>query len=350
MNFKDLKQKVKNLFKPGKLKREKKIHDKSKKPAISAPKKRPPVVNALLFALRVLWGAVRLILTIVILAGFIGGGLGAGLVYGYIETTSELKASDLIPSKFNTFIYDVDGNVLAELKQNENRVWIDFTDIPKNLINAYIAVEDKRFWDHKGVDFRRFLKSTYNTIISKLKGEDDLQGGSTLTQQMVKNLTGNMKPTIKRKIQEMWQALKLEREGLSKEDILTRYMNTIPMGSTIYGIETAAQAYYGKDVRNLSLANAPAWQVSPTGPLLHSNSDENRRTTWNGLTSSWILFEQGMITGKSTPRPCRRRLILPSPRRGRLPSSIKAICRRSVNLCKGSQRAKSTVRKCRNMV
>ncbi len=296
-----MKLNLRGLFKPKprsgnerpKVKREKKA-----KPAISAPKKRSPVVNALLFSLKVIWGAIRLILTILIVAGFIGSGLVAGLVYGYIETTPELSAVDLTPTKYNTFIYDVDGNVLAELKQNENRVWIEFAEIPQNLINAYIAVEDKRFWEHKGVDFRRFLKSTYLSAVAKLKGEDDLQGGSTLTQQMVKNLTGNMKPTIKRKIQEMWQALKLEREGLSKEDILTRYMNTIPMGSTIYGIETAAQAYYGKDVRDLSLAECASLAGITNWPTRYiPNSDENKA---NNMERAHLIldlmFEQGMIT------------------------------------------------------
>ncbi|MBP7175490.1 MAG: transglycosylase domain-containing protein [Thermoclostridium sp.] len=290
-----------HLFKPKsnngqsvhRVKREKKV-----KPAISAPKKRSPVVNALLFSLKVLWGALKLILTIIIIAGFIGSGLVAGMIYGYIETTPELSASDLTPTKYNTFIYDVDGNILAELKQNENRVWIEFAEIPQNLINAYIAVEDKRFWEHKGVDFRRFLKSTYLSAVAKLKGEDDLQGGSTLTQQMVKNLTGNMKPTIKRKIQEMWQALKLEREGLSKEDILTRYMNTIPMGSTIYGIETAAQAYYGKDVRDLSLAECASLAGITNWPTRYiPNSEENKA---NNMERAHLIldlmFEQGMIT------------------------------------------------------
>lgn len=302
MNFNDLKQKVssffKPLFQPFKRAGDKKKQNRNKKSAISTPRKRPPVVNALLFALRVLWGAVRLILTIVILAGFIGGGLGAGLIYGYIETTPVLSASDLTLTKFNTFIYDVDGNVLAELKQNENRVWIDYTDIPKNLINAYIAVEDKRFWDHKGVDFRRFLKSAFVSAKAFIQGEDDLQGGSTITQQMVKNLTGNMKPTPKRKIQEMWQALKLEREGLSKEDILTRYLNTIPMGSTIYGIETAAQAYYGKDVRSLSLAECASLAGITNWPSRYiPNSEENKANNMERthLILS-LMLEQGFIT------------------------------------------------------
>ena len=286
-----MKLNISNLFKP-------KANKVQKKVSPAMPKKKSPAVTALLFTLRVLWGALRLILTILIMTGFIGSGLVAGMIYGYIETTPELNASDLTIKKYNTFIYDTGGNILAELKQNENRVWIDFAEIPKNLINAYISIEDKRFWEHKGVDFRRFLKSTYASAVAQLKGDDDLQGGSTLTQQMVKNLTGNMKPTIKRKIQEMWQALKLEREGLSKEDILTRYLNTIPMGSTIYGIETAAQAYYGKDVRTLSLAECASLAGITNWPTRYiPNSEENKQNnTERAHLILDLMLEQGMIS------------------------------------------------------
>lgn len=292
MDLKNFRLNLGKLFKSGfgKIKRDKKVKVKDKQ--------RSPAMNALLYALRVLWSALKLILIVLTFTGFIGAGLVAGMVYGYIETTPELSASDLALTKFNTFIYDADGNVLAELKQNENRVWIDFAEIPQNLINAYIAVEDKRFWDHKGVDFRRFLKSAYVSAIAFVTGEDDLQGGSTITQQMVKNLTGNMKPTPKRKIQEMWQALKLEREGLSKEDILTRYLNTIPMGSTIYGIETAAQAYYGKDVRELSLAECASLAGITNWPSRYiPNSEENKA---NNLERTHLILglmlEQGFIS------------------------------------------------------
>jgi hypothetical protein len=203
-NGKPKKEKTKKI----RIKKEKKV-----RPDVASPKKRPPVISALLYALRVLWGAVKLILIIFIMFGFIGAGLGTGLVYGYIQTTPELNATDLQITKYNTFIYDVEGNVLAELKRNENRVWIDYVEIPKNLMNAFIAVEDKRFWEHKGVDFRRFLKSAYVSARTKLTGEGQIEGGSTITQQMVKNLTGKKDLTPKRKIQEVWQALKLEREG-----------------------------------------------------------------------------------------------------------------------------------------
>lgn len=290
-----MKMKLKNM---NKRKSDKVKREKKSRPAIPAPKKRSPAVNALLFSLKVLWGALRLILTILILAGFIGSGLVAGLVYGYIETTPVLSASDLTIKKYNTFIYDKDGNVLAELKKSENRVWIDYAEIPQNLIDAFIAIEDKRFWEHNGVDYRRFIKSAYVSAISYLKGDDSLQGGSTITQQMIKNLTGNNKNTIKRKIQEAWQALKVEREGLSKEDILTHYLNTIPMGSTVYGIETAAQAYYGKDVRNLSLAECASLAGITNHPSRYiPNSEKNKEN--NVERAHYILdlmLEQGMIS------------------------------------------------------
>lgn len=293
----------KNLFKREKVKKvkkvkEKKIKEKKIKPAIAAPKKKSPAVTAVLYTLKVLWGALKLILIAIILIGFIGGGLGAGLVYGYIQTTPELNAADLQITTYNTFIYDTEGKVLDELKRNENRVWIDYVEIPENLINAFIAVEDKRFWEHKGVDFRRFMGAVIETIKAKLNDDDYLQGGSTITQQMVKNLTGNMDITIKRKIQEQWQALKLERGGLSKEDILTRYLNTIPFGGTIYGIETAAQAYYGKDVRNLSLAECASLAGITNWPSKYvpSNEDNELANLERTHMILGLMLEQGKIT------------------------------------------------------
>ncbi|NLK68800.1 MAG: penicillin-binding protein 1A [Clostridiaceae bacterium] len=297
--YRAIKDKIREIFKRKKDKKDNKDKKNKKiKPKVATPKEKSKFVIALLYFLKVLWGAVKLILIVSILVCFIAGGLGSGLIYGYIVTTPELSASDLQLTKFNTFIYDVDGNVLAELKRNENRVWIDFVDIPQNLINAYIAIEDKRFWEHTGVDFRRFISASYYSVKATLNNEENLQGGSTITQQMVKNLTGYKDITIKRKIQEMWQALKLEREGLSKEDILTRYLNTIPFGSTIYGIETAAQAYYGKDVRDLSLAECASLAGITNWPTRYvPSSEENIENNIERThTILGLMLEQGMIS------------------------------------------------------
>jgi penicillin-binding protein 1A len=272
--------------------------NKKLKPVMPAPKKKSPFVTGLLYFLRVLWSALRLILLILIMVAFVGAGLGAGLIYGYIETTPELNAADLTISKYNTFIYDVEGNPLAELKDEENRVWIEYAEIPQQLIDAFIAVEDKRFWEHKGVDFRRFAYSAYVSFKELLKGERNFQGGSTITQQMVRNLTGYKDITPKRKIQEMWQAIKLEREGLSKEDILTRYLNTIPFGSTVYGIETAAQAYYGKDVRELTLAECASLAGITNWPSKYIPiSEENKKANMERAHMILgLMLEQGKIT------------------------------------------------------
>ncbi|NLY18159.1 MAG: penicillin-binding protein [Clostridiaceae bacterium] len=266
------KQKKPKREKPLKIKKEKAKTDVT-------GKQKSPALNALSYCFKVLWGSVKLILLLFIMVCFVGAGLVSGLVYGYIETTPALNASDLQIKNYNTFIYDSEGNVLAELKGSENRVWIDYAEIPTNLIKAFIAVEDKRFWEHKGVDFRRFLYATYISAKSYLlKQGDDIQGGSTITQQLVKNLTGNKDLTPKRKIQEVWQALKLERDGLSKEDILTRYLNTVPLGSTIYGIETAAQAYFGKNVRDLSLAECASLAGITQYPSQYMpNTEENKK-------------------------------------------------------------------------
>lgn len=189
----------------------------------------------------------------VILVGAVMGGVVGGGIYGIIKSTPEIDPETLKVRTFNSYIFDVEGNVLAELKQEENRVWIDYADIPKDLINCYVALEDKRFFEHEGIDYNRIGAALLSYLKSMIDPSTDIQGGSTIDQQLIKNLTGNQETTIKRKLQEQWQAIQLEK-GLTKEEILTLYLNTIPMGGNFYGIETAAKGYFGKDVRDLSLA------------------------------------------------------------------------------------------------
>ncbi len=200
---------------------------------------------------------ILLALMAVILTGAVLGGVLAGGIYGIIKSTPEIDPETLKVRTFNSYILDVDSNVLAELKQEENRVWIDYAEIPKNLINCYVALEDKRFFEHEGIDYNRIGAALISYLKSMVDPSTDIQGGSTIDQQLIKNLTGNQETTIKRKLQEQWQAIQLEK-GLTKEEILTLYLNTIPMGGNFYGIETAAKGYFGKDVRNLTLAESAA--------------------------------------------------------------------------------------------
>ncbi len=132
----------------------------------------------------------------------------------------------------------------------ENRIWVSLDKIPDQLENAFIAIEDERFWTHSGVDWKRSFAALGNEIFGYY---DSRQGGSTITQQLVKNLTGDKDQSATRKIREMLRAMELEKV-YSKDTILECYLNTIPLGGSCYGVEVAAEYYFGKKIDELSLA------------------------------------------------------------------------------------------------
>jgi len=247
--------------------------------------------------LKIILNVILVAFMLVIMAGSAMGGILAGGIYGLIRTTPVLEPSILKPTGLNSFVYDSEGNVIAELKREENRVWIDFEDIPKKLIDAYIAVEDKRFMEHNGIDPKRIGRAVITYIQHFFNPSVEIEGGSTITQQLIKNLTKNQEVTIKRKIQEQWQAVQLEK-GLTKEEILTYYLNNVPMGGNFIGIETAAKGYFGKDVRDLSLAECASlagitnWP-SKYMPINEENIKANLERTKMILG---LMLEQGKIT------------------------------------------------------
>lgn len=196
-----------------------------------------------------------------------------------------------------TIIYAYDENnevvELARLHGEQNRVWVTYREnpdesvIPQNLADAYIALEDKRFYQHSGVDWFR----TASAII-KDRGNT---GGSTITQQLIKNLTGENKRTLNRKFYEILMALNLEK-NVSKETVLEAYMNTVYMSHGCYGVQTASEKYFGKNVEDLNLAECAALAAitqapSKYDPLLHP--EENRKRQ---LTCLENMLEQEKIT------------------------------------------------------
>ena len=132
---------------------------------------------------------------------------------------------------------------------SENRLWVSYADIPENLINAFVAIEDQRFWDHSGVDWKR----TVGAVLTVFKTGSFGYGGSTITQQLIKNVSGDKDVKIQRKIEEIFRALSLE-EKKSKEDILEMYLNTIYLSQGCNGVQSAANFYFHKDVSDLTLA------------------------------------------------------------------------------------------------
>ena len=148
-----------------------------------------------------------------------------------------------------SIIVDTSGEKIGEIGSERNRKNISFEEMPDNLKNAYVAIEDERFYKHGGVDIKRTGAATLNYIFSFGKASF---GGSTITQQLVKNLTGNAKATVTRKVDEWTKAMALE-VALSKEEILEAYLNIIYVGPNVYGVETGAEYYFSKHAKDLSL-------------------------------------------------------------------------------------------------
>ena len=192
---------------------------------------------------------------------------------------------------------------LVTLLNTTSSIWVDYEDMPENLINAAIAIEDKRFWTHPGVDWKRTTKA----VLDMFTG-GDISGGSTITQQLIKNLTGYNETTVKRKIIEIFRALRFTQNN-SKEDTITYYLNVIPLGSGCEGVGSAAYTYFGKSVSELSLAECASLisitnNPSKYGPysqaeVVNSEGEVWTARQWNKWRQENVLFEmldQGMIT------------------------------------------------------
>ncbi len=203
---------------------------------------------------------VRTILTIIlvgILCSCFCGMAFAYYVHSYINPAVQEDMAQLttgIGLDLNSFIYAIDpetGNeVLYEtLKGTENRIWVDSDEIPEYLKNAIVAIEDQRFYQHKGVDWKRTAGAVKTWIFG---GQQ--YGGSTITQQLIKNTTRDDDYSVKRKVTEIFRALTLEELIADKDRLLEMYLNTIFLGRNCYGVRTAATTYFGKDISDLDLA------------------------------------------------------------------------------------------------
>lgn len=216
-----------------------------------AKSKRMKKITKKLSGLSTFGASVFSVISIFILTGMIVVGY---VFINIISVTNGDPVINLESAKNNqnqtSFLYatDSDGKQieLLRLHGTENRIWVDFEDIPQCMRDAFVALEDKRFEDHKGVDWKRTLGVM---ILSKYEG----QGGSTITQQLVKNVTGNNEVTYVRKYKEILTALNLEK-NYNKDQILEAYLNTLYLGQGCYGVETAAETYFGKEVGELNYA------------------------------------------------------------------------------------------------
>ncbi|MBI2594337.1 penicillin-binding protein [Candidatus Curtissbacteria bacterium] len=163
-----------------------------------------------------------------------------------------------------TKIYDRNGKLLYNIYTDQNRTLVPLSEIPDNLKRATIAIEDKDFYKHRGFDIWGIARATRKTVL-----ERDLQGGSTITQQLVKSVFLTPERTISRKIKELYLAFRVEM-AFSKDQILEMYLNQVPYGGTAWGVAAAAEQYFGKDVGDLTLAESALLAGLPAAPTYYS--------------------------------------------------------------------------------
>ena len=190
-------------------------------------------------------------------------GIGCGFLTASMNTKPDL-AHDILPPA-SSHIYDINGNEIANIHADENREPVKIAQVPKNLQNAFVAVEDNRFYDHMGIDPRGIARAIYANI----SGRAVTEGGSTITQQLAKNAYLTQDRTLKRKIQEVFLALQLERQ-YTKQEILELYLNQIYFGQGAYGVQAAAQTYFGKNVEDLDLNECAMLAGIPKSPNYYS--------------------------------------------------------------------------------
>ncbi|SHK43307.1 penicillin-binding protein 1A [Selenomonas ruminantium] len=186
-------------------------------------------------------------------------GIGCGFLTASMNTKPDL-ANDILPPA-SSQIYDINGNEIANVHAAENRRPVKIAQVPKQLQDAFVAVEDNRFYEHSGVDPRGIARALYTNI----RGHGVAEGGSTITQQLAKNAYLTQERTITRKVQEVFLALQLERQ-YTKREILEMYLNQIYFGQGAYGVQAAAQTYFGKDVEDLDLNECAMLAGIPKSP------------------------------------------------------------------------------------
>ena len=234
------------------------------------------------------------ILLIVLVTGLLFLCIFAYYVKNCLSTDLDVQLSDFTVSLSSSILYeDSDGNWqnLTNLSSTENRVWVDYADIPKDMEHAAVAIEDKRFYKHKGVDWYRTTGAFINMFLSM---KNDF-GGSTITQQLIKNLTKQDDITVQRKLLEIFQALEFEK-SYDKEEIMEWYLNIVYFGEGCNGVYTAAETYFGKEPKDLTLAECASIIGITNNPSKYDPfiSRENNKTRQETILKQ--MYEQGYVS------------------------------------------------------
>ena len=231
--------------------------------------------------------ALKLVLIAMLSTAVVGICLGLGMFKGILSSVPDIDPASVLPTGYATVVYDAKGKELTKLvAANSNRSYEDMTKIPQNLANAFVAIEDARFYSHNGIDLKGILRAGFQFIQTK---GSEAQGASTITQQLIKNnvfdnwTDENTVQKIRRKIQEQYLAIDLEKK-MSKEKILEIYMNTINLGQNTLGVKSASLRYFNKQPYQLTLSEcaviaAITQNPSKYNPITHPEKNAERRET-----------------------------------------------------------------------
>ena len=215
----------------------------------------------------------------------IGIGAGFGALKGILDDTPNINADALIPKGYKTTLVYQNGKEITTLaNSSSNREYVYYDSIPQDLVNAFVAIEDRRFWEHNGIDVQGIARA----FIKGLKSRDFDEGASTLTQQLIKNNVFNVGldettflDRLERKVQEQYLAVDMEKK-IDKKSIVEYYLNTIYLGQGCYGVETAAQTYFGKELSQLTVSECAVLAAIPQNPtkfdpLVYPDDNKSRR-------------------------------------------------------------------------
>ncbi len=242
--------------------------------------------------------AVRAMLVLFVACAATGISALFGIINGLMETAPSVDSINVVPDGYATTILNTKGKAVQTLVgQDANREYATLDKIPMHLQNAFVAIEDERFWTHDGIDLYGIARATFTGI----SGGEFRQGASTLTQQLLKNqvFNGGEERTfiqkLERKIQEQYLAIQLENK-LSKEQIIEYYLNTINLGQNTLGVQAASKRYFGKDVSKLTISESAVLAgitQNPTAynPITHPKKNKKKRATILAY-----MLEQGYIT------------------------------------------------------
>ena len=241
----------------------------------------------------------RLFLIVIIICAVTGISALAGIINGLMETAPSIDSINVVPEGYATTVLNEKGKVVETLVGKEaNREYVTLDRIPLHLQNAFVAIEDERFWIHDGIDIQGIFRATFSGLSN---GGNFNQGASTLTQQLLKNQVfgGGEETTfiqkVERKIQEQYLAIQLENK-LSKEQILEYYLNTINLGQNTLGVQAASKRYFNKDVSELTISESAVLAgitQNPSGynPITHPKKNAKKR-----MTILSYMKDQGKIT------------------------------------------------------